>query len=35
MLKCFYTNSYVWGFVDGHYMPFASEQDYEEYVEEI
>lgn len=34
MLKGYYTESYFMGFVDGCYMRFASEQDYEEYAEE-
>lgn len=32
VIKGYYTNSCYMGFVDGRYMPFASEQDYEEYV---
>lgn len=33
-MKGYYTNSCYMGFVNGTYMPFASEQDYEEYLEE-
>lgn len=32
MLKGYYTDYCYYGFVDGHYEPFASESDYEEYV---
>lgn len=31
-IKCYYTYSSVMGYVDGCYMEFASESDYEEYV---
>ena len=34
MLKGYYTDSYFMGFVDGVYLRFATESDYEEYVEE-
>ena len=34
MLKCYYTPDSVWGEVDGKYMRFASESDYEEYADE-
>ena len=33
-LKCYYTSGDVWGEVNGTYMRFACEGDYEEYVEE-
>lgn len=33
MLKGYYTNSCYMGFVDGRYMPFASEEEYREYIE--
>ena len=32
ILKGYYTNSGYMGFVDGKYLLFASEQDYEEFV---
>lgn len=32
ILKGYYTNSGYMGFVDGKYQLFATEQDYEEYV---
>lgn len=32
MLKGYYTNSGYMGFVDGHYMLFATESDYEDFV---
>ena len=34
MYKCYPVNSGVMGLVDGRYMLFASEADYEEFVEE-
>ena len=34
MLEGYYTYSCYWGYVDGQYLRFASEQDYEEFVNE-